>query len=165
MEATHEKGKPMIRPMETRDLERVMALWLEGNRAAHPFVAPTYWAGQTAAVREQLPIAEVFVYEEAGAVRGFVGLQGDFLAGLFVEAAAQGRGIGRRLLAHAQATHPTLTLSVYRQNTRALAFYQRAGFRLRSEGIDPDTGAPDCLLSWPADAPLPDEGQNEPRRG
>ena len=88
----------MIREFERgRDLDAVLQIWLETNASAHAFVPRSYWLRQSALVREALPQAEVYVEagEDDGQVRGFVGLTGDFIAGLFVRASAQSQGIGR----------------------------------------------------------------------
>ena len=74
----------MVRNMEARDLKRVMEIWLAGNREAHSFVPATYWEANAPMVEEQLQQAEVFVCERDGVVQGFAGLQGDYLAGIFV---------------------------------------------------------------------------------
>ena len=119
----------MIQTMHADDLDTLLQIWLDGNRQAHAFVPATYWEQHLPLLRVALPAAQVYVYEDAAGIQGFLGLQGDYIAGLFVRAAAQGRGIGTQLLKHAKATHPRLTLSVYEKNKRARAFYVREGFR------------------------------------
>ena len=101
-------------------------------------------------VREALPQAEVYVEagEDDGQVRGFVGLTGDFIAGLFVRASAQSQGIGRALLQRAKAGRSFLRLGVYKKNPRAIAFYQREGFVIESEGLDENTDEPEFTMAW-----------------
>ena len=99
-------------------------------------------------MRGQLSEAEVLVYEEEGAILGFIGVQGDFIAGIFVRREARGRGIGKCLLDTVKAKHPSLTLSVYRKNNRVAAFYAREGFAVVSESIDPETGEAEQTLCW-----------------
>ena len=103
-----------------RDLDAVLQIWLETNASAHAFVPRSYWLRQSALVREALPQAEVYVEasEDDGQVRGFVGLTGDFIAGLFVRASAQSQGIGRALLQRAKADRSFLRLGVYKKNPR-----------------------------------------------
>ena len=138
----------MIRVFQPADAGQVMAIWLRGNEDAHPFVDPAYWHSHAAEVRGQLLEAEVLVCEEEGAIVGFVGVQRDFIAGLFVRRGARGKGIGKRLLDAVKTTHPSLTLSVYRKNGRAAAFYAREGFVVVSESIDPETGEAEQTLRW-----------------
>ena len=61
---------------------------------------------------------------------------------------ARGRGIGKCLLDAVKVNHPSLTLSVYRKNCRAAAFYAREGFVVVSESIDPETGEAEQTLRW-----------------
>ena len=138
----------MIRAFQPADAGQVMEIWLEGNADAHPFVDPGYWHSHAAEVRGQLLEAEVLVCEEEGAIVGVVGVQGDFIAGIFVRRGARGRDIGKRLLDAVKANHPSLTLSVYRKNSRAAAFYAREGFAVVSESIDPETGEAEQTLRW-----------------
>lgn len=121
----------MVRNMEARDLKRVMEIWLAGNREAHSFVPATYWEANAPMVEEQLQQAEVFVCERDGVVQGFAGLQGDYLAGIFVAKCARSQGIGKQLLGRIRQGHPSITLHVYRKNRGAVAFYQRKGSRSR----------------------------------
>ena len=137
-----------VRPFAPADLERVMEIWLAANLQAHGFVPAEYWTGNAPQVRRQLPQAELYVYETGGVVQGFAGLQGDYLAGIFVDGAARGLGIGRQLLDRCKAQHPALTLRVYRQNSRAAAFYRREGFAVIAGGTDPATGQPELTMAW-----------------
>lgn len=138
----------MIRELEERDVDAVMRIWLEGNVQAHDFVAPEYWRSHWEAVREALPRATVYVYEEGARVRGFIGLQGEYIAGLFVDGEARSRGIGRALLERAKRECCRLTLHVYRRNGRALRFYRAAGFEVTEERLDGETGAVECAMEW-----------------
>ena len=138
----------MISMMEEKDLDQVAAVWLSGNKEAHPFVPKQYWEENLPKVKKQFLQAEIFVYEEEQAVRGFAGLQGDYLAGIFVEQKFRSRGIGKRLLDEVKKTHPKLTLHVYRKNKGAAAFYEREGFRIAGEGVDEATGEVEYTMSY-----------------
>ena len=72
----------MIRPLQPPDLAQVAAIWLDTNIQAHAFIPAEYWQGNFSAVREQLAQAEVYIYEAAGQVLGFIGLDGQYIAGL-----------------------------------------------------------------------------------
>lgn len=142
----------MIRDMNIRDIDRVMRIWLAGNLDAHPFIPGEYWQGQFAAVRELLPRAEVIVYEEGGDILAFAGMQEGYLAGIFVDAAQRSRGIGAQLLSEFKRRHARMTLSVYRDNRRAVDFYIRNGFSITHAGMDADTGADELTLAWASGA-------------
>ena len=81
---------------------------------------------------------------------GLIGLDGDYIAGLFVAPEAQAQGIGKQLLDYAKSLRSQLTLRVYQQNERALRFYQREGFQIENEQIDEATGAAEYLMHWQA---------------
>lgn len=141
----------MIRRPDTQDLDAVSSLWLDANLEAHGFIPASYWLGHLEEVRAALAQAEVWAFAEEAGLLGFVGLQGDYIAGIFVRREARSRGVGRRLLDHVKAGHPRLCLRVYEKNQRAAAFYRREGFRLVEKGVDPETGEAELLLEWRRD--------------
>lgn len=140
----------MIRSLEPADLPAVSAIWLDANREAHDFIPASYWLGHFEEVRTALAQAEVWVFEaEARAeISGFIGLQEDYIAGIFVRREARSGGVGRQLLDHVKAGRRQLRLQVYRKNLRAAAFYRREGFRVLEEGVDPGTGEAELLMEW-----------------
>ena len=121
----------MIRRMGKGDLDAVAAIWLDANREAHDFIPAAYWLGHFAEVRTALARAEVWVFEtEARAeISGFIGLLGDYIAGIFVRRGARSGGVGRQLLDHVKTSRGQLRLQVYRKNLRAAAFYRRVSWR------------------------------------
>ncbi|MGX8797283.1 GNAT family N-acetyltransferase [Fusibacter sp. JL298sf-3] len=143
----------MIRKYETGDLETVMAIWLETNCLAHPFVARSYWTGHFEEVKTQLPQAEVYVYEADGEVVGFIGLMDTYIAGIFVRETHWGKGVGRALLETAKAQVDTLTLSVYKANEKAYRFYLKAAFQTVAERPDLEAGAVAVEMVWKKEPP------------
>lgn len=142
----------MVREFCSGDLERVLEIWLEANADAHGFIPRHYWEGQLETVKALLPQAEVFVcQDEAGVTRGFAGLDGGHIEGLFVQGAARSRGLGKQLLDRAKAGRSRLTLDVYQKNGGAIAFYRREGFRVQSAGTDGNTGEPEYRMLWERD--------------
>lgn len=138
----------MIRRLQKADVDRVMDLWLDTNLKAHNFVHAAYWRSNFEPVKEILPQAEVYVYEVAEEIQGFVGLTGEYIEGIFVADEMQSQGIGKRLLDHMKATKDTLYLSVYQKNTRAIRFYHREGFVIQREGLDESTGEKEFTMLW-----------------
>ena len=140
----------MIRKFETQDLDAVMQIWLHGNLDAHPFIPASFWTDHFEAVRDMLPQAELYVHEseDTRQIDGFIGLTGNHIEGIFVAKAARSKGVGKALLEYAKSRKPSLTLSVYQKNQRALAFYQREQFTVQSEGIDEDTNEADIQMLW-----------------
>lgn len=140
----------MIRKFKTDDLEQVMELWLATNISAHDFIPAKYWQDNYALVKEMLPQAEIWVYEAENELLGFIGLQADHIAGIFVASKAQGKGIGSKLLAKAKQQKQQLSLAVYAKNERALNFYRRADFAVVKEQLDEVTGQVEYQMEWKA---------------
>lgn len=138
----------MIRRLQKADVDRVMDLWLDTNLKAHNFVHAAYWRSNFEPVKEILPQAEVYVYEVAEEIQGFVSLSGEYIEGIFAADEMQSQGIGKRLLDHMKAIKDTLHLSVYQKNTRAIRFYQREGFVIQYEGLDESTGEKEYAMLW-----------------
>ena len=138
----------MIRRLQKADVDRVMDLWLDANLKAHDFIPAVYWRSNFGPVKEMLPQAEVYVYETDQGIQGFLGLNGEYIEGIFVSEAAQSRGIGKCLLDCAKDRKPALRLNVYQKNVRAIRFYQREGFQIQREGLDAATGEPDYEMLW-----------------
>lgn len=140
----------MIRKFETQDLDTVMQIWLHGNLDAHAFIPASFWKAHFEMVRDMLPQAELYVHENEAPrqIDGFIGLTGNHIEGIFVAKAARSKGVGKALLEYAKSRKPSLTLSVYQKNQRALAFYQREQFTVQSEGIDEDTNEADIQMLW-----------------
>ena len=141
----------MIRPAETSDIDAIIAIWLEASIQAHPFVPDGFWRSHAADMRDQyLPSAENYVDELDGKVRGFASLADETLAALFVAPAEQGAGAGRALLLKAQSLRPSLMVSVYSANQRALEFYSQNGFVRTGQRVDDATGAQEVTMRWQA---------------
>mgnify|MGYP003158196271 FL=1 len=140
----------MVRKFETQDLDTVMQIWLHGNLDAHAFIPASFWKAHFEMVRDMLPQAELYVHENEAPrqIDGFIGLTGNHIEGIFVAKAARSKGVGKALLEYAKSRKPSLTLSVYQKNQRALAFYRRKQFVVQSEGIDEDTNEAEIQMLW-----------------
>lgn len=138
----------MIRKLQKSDIDRAAEIWLNTNLKAHDFISEQYWRGNIDIVKEMFPQAEVYVYESDGKMQGFIGLDGEYIEGIFVSDEMQSRGIGKALLDYAKSRKSELRLNVYRKNIRAIRFYQREGFSVRSEGLDEAVGEKDFLMIW-----------------
>ncbi len=138
----------MIREFQISDTEQVMKLWLSANIDAHSFVPEEYWRSHFDEVQEALLQAKVFVCDIDDNIKGFIGLINEYIAGIFVAKNCRSTGIGTQLLTYVKEKYDTLSLSVYRQNSRAVAFYQREGFSILSEGVDEDTGEKEYTMCW-----------------
>lgn len=138
----------MIRELRKTDIKRAAEIWLNANLQAHSFISLQYWMGNFDSVKAMLPQAEVYVYEDARNIQGFVGLNGEQIEGIFVSGEMRSQGIGRLLLDFIKTKKTELRLNVYRKNTRAIRFYQREGFEILNEGLDEAVGEKDCAMLW-----------------
>lgn len=140
----------MIRTFRENDLTAVMKIWLDTNIKVHSFIPKAYWADNYAAVKEMLPQAEVYVYEDNDThqIVGFIGLTNNYIAGIFVKEAAQSKGIGKQLLNYVKEIKTFISLSVYQKNERAVSFYQREHFIIQSENIDDCTDEKEFIMNW-----------------
>lgn len=107
----------MIRKFENSDTAEVMQLWLNGNLDAHPFIEKEYWQANFQEVEKQLLDAEVFVYEQDDQIKGFIGLMGNYIAGIFVDRNSRSTGIGQKLLDYVKDRHEALLLEVYQKKS------------------------------------------------
>lgn len=138
----------MIRELRETYINRVADIWLDTNLKAHYFIPARYWKSNFELVKEMLSQAEVYVYEDDKEIHGFIGLSGEYIEGIFVSDEKQSQGIGKLLLDNAKDRKPKLRLNVYKQNTRAISFYQREGFEIQDEGLDNATGEKDYVMTW-----------------
>ena len=141
----------MIRRAQSADVPELARLWLEANLQAHGFIPAQYWQDHLEEVANLLDVSEVYLLEgEKGPVAGFVGLQGAFLAGIFVRREVRSNGIGKQLLDFVKGRRDRLSLHVYQKNTPAVRFYQREGFVIRCACRDEATGEPEYEMLWTA---------------
>ena len=138
----------MIRELQKADIDKVAAIWLNTNRKAHDFIPASYWESNFPFVKEALPQAEVYVYEHDKEIQGFIGLNEEYIEGIFVSDAMRSQGIGKMLLNYAKGKRNKLRLKVYQKNTRAISFYQREKFELQHSGLDEATGEKDYEMAW-----------------
>lgn len=138
----------MIRRFENKDLNQVMSIWLQVNMESHSFIEADYWKNNYEMVREMIPKAEVLVLEENGQIRGFIGLIDTYIAGIFVRAAEQSKGVGTGLLHTVMKSRDNLRLNVYKKNMRAVSFYQHYGFQIKNQEIDESTSEEEYMMEW-----------------
>lgn len=146
----------MIRRLQKTDIDAVAQIWLTSNREAHDFVPAEYWESNFTPVKEMLLQAEVYVCEdeESNEIRGFIGLEDEYIAGAFVRKEARSKGTGKALLDYVKEIKKKLTLHVYVKNERAVRFYQREGFQILKKMTDDATGEEECLMAWRTYTPM-----------
>jgi ribosomal protein S18 acetylase RimI-like enzyme len=142
-----------LRAARAGDADRIAEIHLTARRTAMPWLARPHTDEETRTwVRGVLvPSGAVTVAERQGQVAGYTAVTDGWLEHLYVDPAAQGRGIGSALFAHAQALQPRgFRFWVFQRNTPALAFYARHGCVevRRTTGEDNAEREPDVCLRW-----------------
>lgn len=140
----------MIRNFRENDLNTVMQIWLDTNIKAHSFIPYNYWTENYNNVKDILPKAEIYVYENdiTKQIDGFIGLTDHYIEGIFVKESVQSKGVGKQLLEHTKGIKPNMSLKVYQKNTRAISFYQRENFLIQSEGMNDTTNEKEFIMVW-----------------
>ena len=121
---------------------------MDTNIKAHNFIPAEYWKSNFRSVKEALLLAEVYVYEYDTEIQGFIGLNDEYVEGIFVSGEMQSQGIGKILLNYAKDKRNKLHLNVYQKNARAISFYKREGFEIQHSGLDKATGEKEYVMTW-----------------
>lgn len=138
----------MIRKMNQEELNRVMDIWLETNIKAHNFIPAEYWKDNFELVKGLISQAEIYIYEKNKNISGFIGMSGNYIAGIFVKEKEQSKGIGKELLNFVKNIKKELSLNVYKKNIKAVNFYKRENFHVINEGIDEAAGEKEFFMEW-----------------
>lgn len=138
----------MIRNFEKNDINAVMEIWVNENIRTHNFIAKEYWKDNYEYVKDILPKADIYVYILDEQVVGFVGVNNNYVEGIFVDINNQLSGIGTSLLDRIKENKDSLTLNVYKKNANAIKFYEKNNFIITSENIDKDTNEIEYTMTW-----------------
>ena len=138
----------MIRKLLNGDIDRIADIWLKTNLKAHYFISNQYWKSNYELVKEMMSQSEVYVYEDDKMIQGFVGINDEYIEGIFVSDEMQSHGIGKILLDYMKDKKVRLQLNVYQKNVRAISFYQREGFTIQCDQIDEFTGEKEYVMNW-----------------
>ena len=138
----------MIRKFEKNDINDIMKIWKNENIRTHNFIEKEYWKNNYEYVREILPNADIYVYILNEHIVGFVGVNNNYIEGIFVDINNQNSGIGTSLLEKIKEDKESLTLSVYKKNANAIKFYEKNNFIITSENIDKNTNEIEYTMTW-----------------
>lgn len=138
----------MIRRLEKEDIDNVMQIWIEENIKAHNFIKKEYWENNYVHVKKTIPAAEIYVYVIQEKIVGFIGLNKNYIEGIFVDQNNQGKGIGTSLLNKAKENRSNLKLHVYQKNMNAINFYKKNEFTVIEESVNNDTKEAEYVMTW-----------------
>ena len=141
-----------LRPYRTEDEDAAIALWQGTWQQAYPsidFTARVPWWRERWR-NELVPNASIIVAEQAGALTGFVTIDGSgYLDQLVVSPTHWGSELGNALLDEAKRLSPDgITLLVNTDNSRAIRFYERNGFLHAGEDVNPTSGRAVLKMAW-----------------
>ena len=138
----------VIRRINENDIDEVIEIWERENINAHPFIPSKYWLDNVELVKKQMLTKDVFVYENTNKIEAFIGIDDNYIEGIFVSSALQCQGIGKSLLNYIKKDKDYLFLYVYQKNKKAINFYLKEGFIIKEESIDKATNEKDYLMEW-----------------
>lgn len=137
--------------LQTRTPEQLAPLvdvWERSVRATHHFLSESEIQRIKAYVPQALAEAEHLAVEEEtpGAPLGFLGVNGNRLEMLFLDPAARGKGLGRKLIQYGIDAFHIQEVTVNEQNPQAVDFYQHLGFVTYRRTDRDEEGGPYPLL-------------------
>lgn len=139
----------MIKSLTKHDYERVMEVWEGTVRATHHFLKEKdILVYKELIFNKYLDLVDLYGFtDESGVLYGFIGISGDALQMLFVDAKMRGKGIGKKLMDYALQEKRVRTVDVNEQNEQALGFYKHVGFVITGRSERDDAGKPYPILS------------------
>lgn len=144
-----------MRPYTPADEDAAIELWRRTWARHYPhidFNARVAWWRERWR-QELLPVAQVVLAEQDGALAGFVTVdpKTEYLDQIVVAPEHWGSGIARALLDEAKKLSPGgLSLLVNKDNARAIRFYEKHGFAYAGEDKNPVSGIAVSRMTWPA---------------
>ena len=141
-----------LRPYRADDEDALIELWLKTWQRAYPsidFAARVPWWRERWR-NELVPNAAIIVAEDAGALLGFVTIDGKgYLDQLVVAPDHWGSKLAEALVNEAKRLSPdSITLLVNDDNARAIRFYERNGFIHAGKDVNPSSGRPVLRMIW-----------------
>lgn len=140
----------MIYKLDNKDqktLKKLGDIWLSSNIYAHDFIDKNYWIDNYNDVIEAFKDAEIYIYKKDKEIVGFVGLVDNYIAGIFVAENSKNQGIGSKFINFLKREKEELTLKVYKENIKAVKFYNKHSFKIINQGED-ETKNIEYTMSW-----------------
>lgn len=129
-------------------LDQLVVVWEGSVRATHLFLSNE----EVLAIKEYVPqalagVQYLYVAEnDEGIPVGFMGIEGQKLEMLFIDANQRGTGVGKQLLNLGFEKHQVNELAVNEQNPQAVRFYEHLGFKVVDRSELDEQGNPYPIL-------------------
>jgi putative acetyltransferase len=130
------------------DLPRLLEVWETSVRATHLFVDEEHIQTFIPLVQQELATtAPLYCLRDAdGRVFAFMAVVGSKIEMLFVAPQQRGNGAGRKLVEYAVNCLGANAVDVNEQNSQAVGFYERLGFRCAGRSENDPLGNPFPIL-------------------
>ena len=142
-----------LRGYRTADEDAAIELWRRTWQAAYPHIdfakRVDWWRERWRT--ELVPQAQIMVAEMDGVMEGFVTVdpKSGYLDQIVVAPEFWGSNVGTMLLDRAKRISPArLDLLVNKDNVRAIGFYEKHGFALAGDDVNPVSGRPVYRMTW-----------------
>lgn len=136
-----------IRVSRPEDGERSVEIWRSAVDATHNFLSQEDRTAIDEMVCGFLPEAPLWLAVDANDYPlAFMFIENGHMQVLFVDQAYRGTGIGAALVRHGLTLHPKMTTDVNEQNSQAVGFYEKLGFKRTGRSPVDDQGRPYPLI-------------------
>ena len=130
-----------------KDREQILNIWEKSVLETHEFLNPTDFEEIKQLVQTfNFNDFEVYCLKQNDEVAGFIGLAGRKIAMLFLSPEYIGKGLGRKLADFAFSEFKADKVDVNEQNTNAVKFYEKLGFKTYERTEKDDQGKEYPLL-------------------
>lgn len=126
---------------------RVIEIWRGAVAATHDFLSPEDRLALDEMVCGFLPQARLWLAVDANDYPlAFMLIDSGHMEALFVDPSFRGTGVGAALVRHGLRFHPKMTTNVNEQNSQAVGFYEKMGFKRTGRSPLDDQGRPYPLI-------------------
>jgi ribosomal protein S18 acetylase RimI-like enzyme len=141
-----------ISKYKEQDFQPLAAFFREIYAATYPFLDEKFLRPsrfETILRKHTLPKMDVWLAKINGELIGFAAVGKNFIDQLYIHTDYQGKGLGSFWIEQAKAKYPDfLELYTLGSNKKAIAFYEKHGFKIIEKGIAPDENVPDVKMLW-----------------
>ncbi|UOU98513.1 GNAT family N-acetyltransferase [Chryseobacterium daecheongense] len=119
-----------IRLAQPKDYPRIMEIWESSVKATHDFLkVEDFNYFKEVIPKDYLPHLEVFLIVENDEAKGFASVAEGNLEMLFIHNDSRGKGYGKKLFQFMKDKTGLTKVDVNEQNSQAIGFYEKLGFR------------------------------------
>lgn len=119
-----------IRLAQPKDYPRIMEIWESSVKATHDFLKEEDFNYFKKVIpKDYLPHLEVFLIVENDEAKGFASVAEGNLEMLFIHNDSRGKGYGKKLYQFMKDKTGLTKVDVNEQNSQAIGFYEKLGFR------------------------------------